>query len=342
MTSAPLSSLSLSRRRFLIGAALLPAAYHAVTHTAAAQTNPIHPLMISEMRKLSYPGSDLVIEQTLPAAGSYNRYIASYKSDGLKIFTYLTVPRGKKPATGWPVVIFNHGFIPPNVYKTTERYVAYQDAFARNGYIVVRSDYRGHDKSEGDPAGGYGMPAYTVDVLNALGSIKRFADTDGNRIGMWGHSMGGHITLRAMVVNKDIRAGVIWAGVVASYADLLNNWRRRPTPTPPNNNLPEPARRWRQEFVEKYGQPEQNPSFWNAISPITYANDVSGPIQIHHGTADASVPLAFSDTLAAQLKQVNKPYEYFTYQGDDHNLKRNLSTALRRSVAFFDKHVKNI
>ncbi len=250
------------------------------------------------------------------------------------------MPRGKKPATGWPVVIFNHGFIPPTTYRTTERYIAYQDAFARNGYIVVRSDYRGHDQSEGDPTGGYGSPAYTVDVLNALAAIKRFTDADVKRIGMWGHSMGGHITLRAMVVNKDIRAGVIWAGVVASYADLLNNWRRRVQPS--SDDIPAPARRWRQEFVEKYGQPEQNPTFWNAISPINYVSEISGPIQIHHGTADASVPIAFSDSLAAQLKSASKPYEYLTYQGDDHNLKRNLGVALRRSVAFFDKHVKHI
>ena len=61
----------------------------------------------------------------------------------------MTVPNGPKPATGWPVVIFNHGYIPPAQYVTTERYVAYQDAFARAGYISFKSDYRGHGKSEG-------------------------------------------------------------------------------------------------------------------------------------------------------------------------------------------------
>lgn len=341
--------MNISRRRFLLSSAGLPAVVHAIAiHTPAyAQNAPStepNPLMISEMRKLSYPGSDLVIEQTLPAVAAYSRYIVSYKSDGLKIRSYFTVPRGKKPATGWPVVIFNHGFIPPDVYRTTERYIAYQDAFARNGYIVLRSDYRGHDKSEGDSAGGYGTPAYTVDVLNGLGAVRRFADADVNRIGMWGHSMGGHITLRAMVVDKGIRAGVIWAGVVASYADMMSKWRRpqseRPTP-PPNEEVPERARRWRQTLVEKYGQPDENPTFWNAISPISYVNEISGPVQIHHGTADTSVPLVFSDSLADALKAQAKPYEYFIYQGDNHNLSRNLGLALRRSVAYFDKYVKN-
>jgi dipeptidyl aminopeptidase/acylaminoacyl peptidase len=39
-----------------------------------------------------------------------------------------------------------------------------------------------------------------VDVLNAFSSLKTFKRVNDARIGMWGHSMGGHITLRARVV----------------------------------------------------------------------------------------------------------------------------------------------
>jgi len=65
--------------------------------------------------------------------------------------------------------------------------------------------------------GAYGDPGYTIDVLNAVASIKSFAQADGDRVGFFGHSMGGYITARAMVVSDDIKAGVIWAGVVAPY-----------------------------------------------------------------------------------------------------------------------------
>src|SRR5205814_1073917 len=82
---------------------------------------------------------------------NYRQYVASYLSDGLKIFALLTVPNGAKPASGWPVIIFNHGYIPPTVYRTTERYVAYIDAFARSGYIVFKPDYRGFGSSQGTP-----------------------------------------------------------------------------------------------------------------------------------------------------------------------------------------------
>lgn len=297
-----------------------------------------HELTIESLRKGKYPGSDIVIEQTLSPGNSYQRYLASYISEGLKIYALLTVPNGAKPESGWPVILFNHGYIAPAEYITTERYLAYTDAFSRNGYIVFRSDYRGHGNSEGQAAGGYGSNGYTIDILNAISSIKKFKDTDPDRIGMWGHSMGGFITLRSMVASKDIKAGVIWAGVVVSYDDLLNNWRRRGgTPFP----SPSGARRsWRQSLTELYGDPKQNPEFWNSISANSYVSDISGPIQLHHGTADSSVPVAFSEKLESQLKNAGKTVEFFTYEGDDHNISNNLSLALQRSVAFFDTYVK--
>ena len=247
----------------------------------------------------------------------------------------MTIPKGDPPPTGWPVVVFNHGYIPPAEYRTTERYVAYVDAIARAGYIVFRSDYRGHDRSEGEARGGYGNPDYTVDVLNAVGALKRFAQADPGRIGMWGHSMGGHITLRAMVTTADIKVGVIWAGVVASYPDLMNRWRSTPPPTVATG-----ARRWRGDFVSQYGTPEQNPEFWASISPITFVGEASGPIQLHHGTNDADVPLHFSESLFAAAQAAGLPVELYVYPGDNHNISAGFGAAMGRSVAFFDRYLK--
>jgi uncharacterized protein len=302
-----------------------------------ATSVPLHPLQIEAMRTGEYPGSDIVIEEVLDPGVGYSRYYVSYLSEGLKIYALMTVPNGEKPPTGWPVVIFNHGFIPPDVYRTTERYVAYVDLIARSGYIVFRSDYRGHDRSEGEPGGAYSNPGYTVDVLNAVASMKRYPDADPNRIGMWGHSMGGYITLRSMVVTKDIKAGVIWAGVIASYPDLLTRWRRGPgvavtsTPSP---------RSWRFSLVNQYGSPEENPEFWNSISANSYLQDVSGPIQLHHGTADESVPLEFSELLFYEMLDANQYVEFYKYDGDNHNISNYFSTAMQRTIEFFDRYVK--
>jgi dienelactone hydrolase len=299
----------------------------------------MHPLMVEYMRQQAYPGSDLVIEQTLAPGANYNRYIASYRSEGLKIYALLTVPFGTKPATGWPVIIFNHGFIPPEIYRTTERYVAYVDGFARNGYIVFRSDYRGHGSSEGEAGSSRGSPDYTIDVLNAVASMKRYADADPARIGMWGHSMGGLLTLRSMVTTQDVKAGVIWAGVVASYPELYN--RRNPQPdTQPVDPATASRRRWREELVEKWGTPEEAPEIWAAISPNAYVTEISGPLQLHHGTNDSDVPVEWSQTLNTQMQTVGGAVEYYEYAGDNHNLSVNFGTAMARSVAFFDQYLK--
>lgn len=288
-----------------------------------------------------YSPSEITIEQTLEPGANYYRYIASYTSDGNKVLALLTIPYGEKPLTGWPVIIFNHGYIPPEIYRTTERYVAYVDAFARQGYIVFRSDYRGHGFSEGEAKGGYGNPDYTIDVLNALAAIKNFTEADPNRIGMWGHSMGGFITLRAMVVDKDIRAGVIWAGVVAEYSKLLVTHWGHVEPTPgPGTPTPEPD--WRDLVRDNYGSPDENPQFWGSISANCYLSDLSGPLQLHHGTGDTSVPVEFSDMLYQQVQEAGIPVEYYIYPGDNHNISNSFSTAMQRSIIFFDTHVKNL
>ena len=297
------------------------------TPAATLRATGPHPLQIEMMRQQSYPGSPIIVEQTLTPGANYDQYVVSYQSDGYKIYALMTIPNGTKPATGWPVIVFNHGYIVPSAYRTTEGYVAYVDAIARSGYIVFKSDLRGHGNSEGGNSVDdvvYGTPAYTVDVLNAVASLQDYEDADPNRIGMWGHSMGGQLMLRAMVVSQDIKAGVIWAGDIAPYPDLVAAYWG-----------------WDNEFIKEYGSLEQNPDFWASVTPNTYLSDLSGPLELHHSTTDEEVPVAWSEALAEACQAVDGPScELYTYPGDNHNISANFGIAMQRTVAFFDRYVK--
>ena len=63
-------------------------------------------------------------------------------------------------------------------------------------------------------------------------------------------------------------------------------------------------------------------------------------MQLHHGTADESVPLEFSATLQQQIQSSGGTAEFYTYEGDDHNLSKFFSLAMARSIEFFDRYLK--
>lgn len=299
----------------------------------------LDPLTIEVMRARKYPRSAIKIEETLDVGVNYSRYIASYKSDGLKIFGLLTVPDGSAPKGGWPAIVFNHGYIAPQEYVTTERYVAYQDTFARRGYVVFKIDYRGNGNSEGKPEGAYQSPAYTVDVLNALASLQKIKNVNPKKIGVWGHSMGGTLALRAIVVSKEIKAAVIWAGVVGNYEDIFSWFRKRAHPS----SAPQisPGLSGWQSLIQKHGEPNEKSAYWKSIDPYSYLSDVTAPVQLHHGTDDESVSISESEHLYRALKKLGKKVEFYSYEGADHNISDpSFTIAINRSAEFFDKYLK--
>ena len=94
-------------------------------------------LTIAALLERPIAGSAITIEQPLESGANYARYVASYVSEGNKIYGLLTVPFGDPPEGGFKAIVFNHGYIPPDQYVTTERYVAYVDALARAGGVLL-------------------------------------------------------------------------------------------------------------------------------------------------------------------------------------------------------------
>ena len=67
---------------------------------------------------------------------------------------------------------------------------------------------------------------------------------------------------------------------------------------------------------------------------------VSGPIQLHHGTDDEDVPLAFSIRLAEEVRAADGIADLYTYEGDNHNISNYFTLAMDRTIAFFDQYLK--
>lgn len=287
------------------------------------------PMFIESLRARTYPAESLTIEKTLPAGTGYRQFIASYRSEGLKIYGLLMVPATPKPQNGYPAIIFMHGFIPPKQYSTTGNYPTYQAMLTRGGFITFKPDLRGHGQSEGEAVSAHYSEKYTVDAMYAISSLKNYKDVDPEKIGYWGHSNGGEIGLRAVVISPDIKAAVFWAGVVGSYKDMLETY----------NDKISFLRNKENPLVNKNGLPSSNPEFWNKIDPYFFLGDIAAPIQLHHGTGDTNVPIELSIRLKEELEKINKKVEYYEYAGDDHDINASSKIAWQRAIAFFKENL---
>ncbi len=296
-----------------------------------------HPLSIKYLRSKEFPGSRFEIVDTVLINELYAKYIISYNSDGNKIYAALAVPiRGDQTET-FPTIILNHGYISPTNYDNTKKYVRYIEFFAKNGFVVCMPDYRGHGKSEGIPTPPYFTNDYLTDVMNALSSVAKLEYVDSTNIFMWGHSMGGTITQQAMVIDKRIKAGVIWGGVVGTYEDMFYTYQDKTPWVRKDGYIIQKMK----ELEDKYGEFSLENEFWKAISPIAHIDEISGPVQLHHARYDPSVPVEFSIAFAHHMENAEQPVELFIYNSSDHNIgDPHFEEAMQRTVDFYKKYVK--
>jgi dipeptidyl aminopeptidase/acylaminoacyl peptidase len=297
-------------------------------------------LTVAGLRGREILGGPITLEEQLGDGAGYARYIASYLSEGLKIYGLLTVPYGEPPEGGFKAIVFNHGYIPPQQYRTTERYVAYVDALARAGFVVFKIDLRGFGNSEGEPTGTYFSPAYTIDAISALKALQSLPYVDPEGIGMWGHSMAGNLVLRAMLVEPAVKAGVIWAGAVYSYDDFTQYSIDDPSYVPPAAGEESPGRRLGRLIRETYGPPDTSVPYWAAVSLTKNLQYLEAPVQLHHALDDGVVNPGYSADLAAALNASGKAYEYWEYGGGGHNINSPyFEEAMGRTIAFFRENL---
>lgn len=303
------------------------------------------PISINYLRDKKIDSDSYKIEQKLGNGSNYERYIVSYLSEGEKVYALLTIPFETKPDGGYPAIIFNHGYIPPKSYSTTGNYVSYVDYLSQRGFVVFKIDMRGHGNSEGVATGSYFSSTYTIDVISALKSLQKSDIVNPRRIGVWGHSMSGNLVLRSMLINEEIKAGVIWAGAVYSYEDFAkyrisdSSFVARPM-----QQIVEHPNRDNNDEIKKLREDSKSVDFsnnyWKAISLTQNINYLKNPIQIHHAINDDVVNIGYSRDLEKVLIDNLKNYEYFEYPGGGHNITGvYFNQAMERTVEFFKKNL---
>lgn len=275
--------------------------------------------------------------ETYENGSNYTSYLTNYSSDGLKINALITKPTGDMPQGGWPAIVFVHGYIPPTLYATTEKYIDYVDYLARNGFVVLKIDLRGHGTSEGEAGGGYYGSDYVIDALNARAALQAADFVNKEKVGMWGHSMAGNILMRSIAARPEIPAISIWAGAVYTYTDqqkygIQDNSYRPPTTVTRQQNR-------RRELFEKYGQPSSDSAFWKQVAPTNFLGDIKGAIQLNHAVNDDVVNIGYSRDLNALLDKTSIPHEFNEYPSGGHNITESFVPAMENTVAFFKKYL---
>jgi dipeptidyl aminopeptidase/acylaminoacyl peptidase len=126
----------------------------------------------------------------------------TFQSEGQKISGILHVPDVWSRAC----VIASHGLLSS---KDSEKYIALGERLSREGFGMLRFDFRGVGESEGRIEDDT-VSRRIVDLGSAIDFVKSHPGL-GNRIGLVGSSLGGYISLIKASLVKEIRAVVIWA-----------------------------------------------------------------------------------------------------------------------------------
>lgn len=252
--------------------------------------------------------------------------VASFKArDGATVFGRIYTPQNWK--AGGPAVIFVHGAgYLQNVHRWWSSYYReymFHHLLMEKGFVVFDIDYRG--------SAGYGRDWRTgiyrhmggkdlTDHVDAVNYLVREHGVDPKRIGIYGGSYGGFITLMAMFNEPDVFAAGAALRPVTDWAHYNNGY------TASILNLP-------QSDTEAYKQ----------SSPIYFANGLKGALLICHGMVDTNVNFQDTVRLVEKLIELRKTnWEVAPYPVEDHGFEREESWAdeYKRILKLFVDNLK--
>jgi dienelactone hydrolase len=309
----------------------------------------IFPYTIDGLRQHDFQSGKIHIRSKLSKNDKFTTYLIDYPSDGLTITGVMQIPEGEGP---FPVILLNHGFFSRSVYNSgdgTDRASAF---LAEHGYITLASDYRSWGDSDVGPSFFYSGLA--IDVINLIDAAQSIKQADPDRIGMWGHSMGGGVTMKVLTVDPRVKAAVLYSPVSADFVDIIDRWGPGcfgdvaqgelivgcnssdviPDDLPLN-------------LQDAYRFAASDADMLKEVSPFYHIDYVNVPIQIHYGTEDgkflSGTPPQWSVKLTQGLRDAGKQAEMYQYEGEGHSfIGQPWFDFMTRTLSFFDKYVKNV
>lgn len=279
-------------------------------------------------------GSGLELVKVLDNNSAYTRYQISYLSDGLRISGIMNIPKGDGE---YPLVILNHGHIDTDIYTLGRGLKREQDYIARRGFAVLHTDYRNHAFSDKDlsiieeKTPGRSVK-YGSDSINAIYAVreavkngmKELAWVDPERVGMLGHSMGGWVTMYALVAHPDlIDAAVLYAPVHMNEYYNFERWMKPRLSKMEYTNL-----------EKEIGNLSSSGTFI-PISPEGYLSRIETPIQMYWGTADESCPIEWGRYMSGAFERAGVDLDYTEYPGEGHEYSREWTNFMEGVVEFY-------
>ncbi|WP_347160245.1 S9 family peptidase [Pontibacter chitinilyticus] len=222
--------------------------------------------------------------------------------DGTLLNGWMIKPTNFDPNKKYPVLMFVYGG--PGSQTVTNSwggndYLWYQ-VLADKGLMIVSIDNRGTGArgAEFKKVTYANLGKYEVaDQVEGAKWLAKQPYVDASRIGIWGHSFGGYMTLLALTKGDGIfRAGISVAPVT--------NWRF-----------------YDSIYTERYLKtPQENPEGYDQNSPLTFADQLKGDLLEIHGTGDDNVHFENSVEMVDALVAANKQFDSFYYPNRNHGI----------------------
>ena len=198
----------------------------------------------------------------------------------------------------------------------------FEQYMAQHGYVVFALDNRGtprRGRQFSDAIFRQLGKAEVADQLAGLTWLKQQPWVDANRVGVFGWSYGGYMTLMLLAkASAQIAAGVAVAPVT--------DWSL-----------------YDSHYTERYlGMPQENPKGYELSSTLPWLGGMQSNLLLVHGMADDNVLFANSTKLMAEMQQRGKQFRLMTYPGGKHGLS---TPAMRKHVYtliadYFDEMLK--